>query len=146
MQVSNVRLTTAPGHRPGALEGNSRIRQPQPRWARSATVEGGFASYRALTIDRRMISSPKPLTPPGRARGHALADHARLLQRVCLHPVGHRPADRRPGIFLDEMRARDRDFGLVFPTSAKIPDSTDQDGAGLGVDEQFWNVGLGQPF
>src|SRR6184192_2052123 len=60
MQVSNVRLTTAAGHRPGALEGNSRIRQPQ---ARSATVEGGFASDRALTIDRRMISSPNRLHP-----------------------------------------------------------------------------------
>src|SRR6266852_1521517 len=28
MQVSNARLTTVPGHRPGALERNSRIRQP----------------------------------------------------------------------------------------------------------------------
>src|SRR6266851_5580474 len=80
-----------------------------------------------------------------RQTAYTLADHALLLQRVCLHPVGHRPADRRPGIFLDEMRARDGDFGLVFPASAKIPDSTDQDGAGLGVDEQFWNIALGQP-
>src|SRR5450631_3301082 len=28
-----------------------------------------------------------------------------VLKPGCFHPVGHRPADRRPGILLNEMRA-----------------------------------------
>src|ERR1019366_1335706 len=44
--------------------------------ARSAKVESGFASDRALNYCRAHDLYAKPLTPPGQARGHALADHA----------------------------------------------------------------------
>src|ERR1700675_3099020 len=62
------------------------------------------------------------------------------LQRVCLHPVRHRPADGCTGILLDEMRARHGDFGLVFPASAKFPERADQNRAGVRVDEQLWDI------
>src|ERR1700733_77141 len=98
VQLSNERLTTVPGSRPGDLDGCLRI---------------GAVPIRS--------------------------------DRVCLDPVGHRTADRRPGILLDEMRAGYGDFGLVFPVSAKIPGRTDQNSAGLGIDEQFGDSVLRHP-
>src|SRR5450759_3519443 len=101
VQLSNERLTTAPGSRPGSLNEPAESDRRLPRF--------------------------------------------RSLERICLHPVGHRPADNRSGILLDEMRARYGDLSLVLPASAIVPDSTDQDRAGLGVDKQLWDVARGQP-
>src|SRR5437868_9664479 len=62
-----------------------------------------------------------------------------------LHPSRDRLANGGSGILLDEMRPRNRHLGLVFKTPAEIPDTSDQDRAGLGIDEQFRNLALGQP-
>ena len=43
------------------------------------------------------------------------------------------------------MRAWYRDLGLILPASAEFPGRPDQDGAGLGVDEQLWDVVRGHP-
>src|ERR1700687_2926813 len=103
--------------------------------------------------DAIQLSNERLTTGPG-SRGGRLIDPRESerrrcdslgSERVCLHPTGHRLPDGWPGIFLNEMRARYGDFGLVFPTSAEIPDSTDQDRAGFGVDEQFWDVVLRHP-
>src|SRR3954452_24808585 len=79
------------------------------------------------------------------ARESELPRSGSTSERICGHPIRYRPADHRPGVFLDEMRARHGDFGLVFPASAKFSRRADQNGAGFGIDEQLWNLVLRHP-
>src|SRR5579871_304158 len=62
-----------------------------------------------------------------------------------LHPACDRLADRRARILLDEMRPWYGDLGLVLPATAELPDRSDQDGAGLGIDEELWDVVRAHP-
>src|SRR4051812_42699124 len=102
------------------------------------------------------FSVPAPPRPCRNSRSHLATRRERTRLRslnwpksssdgLRLQPGRHRLADRRPGIFLDEMRARNGDLGLVFPAAAEVTQRADQDGAGIGADEQFWHVVLRHP-
>src|ERR1700730_6265665 len=62
-----------------------------------------------------------------------------------MQPIRDCAADFRTGIFLDEMASLDGDFGLMGPLATEFALRPDQNGAGIGIDEQLRDVVLRHP-
>src|ERR1700739_3234568 len=60
-------------------------------------------------------------------------------------PGSNGPGAFRPGILLDEMAARHGHFRLIAPAAAELALVSDQNGAGIGIDELFRDVVLSHP-
>ena len=58
----------------------------------------------------------------------------------------NRAADCGTGILLDEMHSGHRDLALVLPAAAEFTHGSDQDCAGVSVDEQLRQFAFRQPF
>jgi hypothetical protein len=68
-----------------------------------------------------------------------------LSSRVDSHELSDCCADFVGAVLLDEMHSADSGFGQVGPAADELADSAVDDGARLGVDEQFGHVAVGQP-
>ena len=75
-----------------------------------------------------------------------LRSGSRASQRSeAFQPLSDRLADFGRRVFLNEMKSWDRDFRLIGPTSAELSLGTNQNGSGLGVDEQLGDGAAGHP-
>lgn len=56
----------------------------------------------------------------------------------------NRRADLLRRILLNKMNAGNRDFLLVRPSPAEVAHAPDDLGAGIGIDEELWQIACGE--
>src|SRR6202023_1624654 len=108
------------------------------RCARSHPSPGWLLSTTRSSTSSSMASCCLGLTPSSRSA-------VWLGRAQPAYEVRDRGADLVGTVLLDEMASGDGGFGQVRPGADELADTTADDGARFGIDEQLGHVAFGQP-